>query len=360
MLATAPRNRSTRVPQDDKLRLEQSPRITIVGAGSVGCYIGGRLAATGSPVRFIGRPGMAETLRTHGLHCSDLYGAEAALPAGAVDFHTDIAAVADSALCLVTVKSADTDAVAAELGHYLRAPTIIISFQNGLHNAERLADALPGLEVLTGMVPFNVVNQGEGRFHQGSEGDLEVSAHAGLAPFLEAFRGAGLPLVQHPDMPAVLWSKLLLNLNNAVNALSGLPLKAELSQRAYRRCVALAQRETLALLAAQGVTPAKITALPPGWLPGALSVPDWLFLLLGNRMLAIDPLARSSMWEDLERGRRTEVDWINGEVLRLAERLGREAPVNARMVALIREAEAGGRRDWSGEGLLAELRAAGC
>ena len=112
----------------------------------------------------------------------------------------------------------------------------------------------------------------------------------------------------------------------------------------------------LALLEAVGIRPAKITALPPHWLPAALSMPDWLFRRLGNRMLAIDPLARSSMWEDLERGRRTEIDWINGEVLRLAERLGRQAPVNARMVALIREAEADGRRDWPGEVLLDELR----
>ena len=89
---------------------------------------------------------------------------------------------------------------------------------------------------------------------------------------------------------------------------------------------ALLVRETLALLEAVGIRPAKITALPPHWLPAALSMPDWLFRRLGNRMLAIDPLARSSMWEDLERGRRTEIDWINGEVLRLArQRVGNEA-----------------------------------
>jgi 2-dehydropantoate 2-reductase len=73
-------------------------------------------------------------------------------------------------------------------------------------------------------------------------------------------------------------------------------------------------------------------------------------------MLAIDPLARSSMWEDLELGRATEVDWLNGEVVRLAQKQGRRAPVNARLVELIREAEQGGRRDWSGPELLAELR----
>jgi 2-dehydropantoate 2-reductase len=75
-------------------------------------------------------------------------------------------------------------------------------------------------------------------------------------------------------------------------------------------------------------------------------------------MLAIDPLARSSMWEDLEAGRRTEVDWLNGEIVRLARTQGREAPVNTRLLALVRAAEMGGERHWRGAALLAELRQA--
>lgn len=335
---------------------EARGRIVVFGAGSVGCYIGGRLAAAGAPVRFIGRAGIAAEVAEHGLTLSDSRGFHSELAPDAVDYRTDAEAATDAGLVLVTVKSAATEAAGRELASHLASGVPVISFQNGLHNAEVLAECLPDQLVLAGMVPFNVVNQGQGRFHHGSEGDLEVADSRVLDPWLPVFEEAGLPLQRHTDMPAVLWSKLLLNLNNAVNALSGVPLKAELSQRAYRRCVAMAQRETLALLEAAGIRPAKITALPPHWLPAALSVPDWLFRRLGNRMLAIDPLARSSMWEDLERGRRTEIDWINGEVLRLAERLGRQAPVNARMVELIRDAEAGGRRDWTGEVLLDELR----
>lgn len=84
-------------------------------------------------------------------------------------------------------------------------------------------------------------------------------------------------------------------------------------------------------------------------------MPDWLFRLLGNKMLAIDPLARSSMWEDLQAGRKTEIDFLNGEVLRLAESLARPAPVNAELVALIRAAEAGERQRWRGAELWARL-----
>jgi len=110
-----------------------------------------------------------------------------------------------------------------------------------------------------------------------------------LAGFESSFVAAGLPLVQRSDLLPVQWAKLLLNLNNSINALSGLPLKEQLSQRDYRRCVSLAQQEALALLERAGIRPARLTPLPTGWIPTLLSSPDWLFARLANRMLAIDP-----------------------------------------------------------------------
>jgi 2-dehydropantoate 2-reductase len=87
-----------------------------------------------------------------------------------------------------------------------------------------------------------------------------------------------------------------------------------------------------------------------------MGLPDGVFRLLAQSVLAIDPVARSSMWEDLEAGRTTEIDWINGEVVRLGAEHGVPTPVNARLVELIRLAETGGRRSWSGRELLSELR----
>jgi 2-dehydropantoate 2-reductase len=208
------------------------------------------------------------------------------------------------------------------------------------------------------MVQFNVVNRGGGRFHHGSEGWLETERHPALAAFVPAFRRAGLPLALHDRLEPVQWAKLVLNLNNPVNALSNLPLKTQLSERAYRRCTALAQEEALVLVAAAGIALAKLTPLPPSWIPTVLRLPDFVFTRVASRMLAIDPQARSSMWEDLEAGRRSEVDYINGEIVALADRLGRRAPVNARLVQLMHDAETGGRRTWSGSVLLAELQRA--
>jgi 2-dehydropantoate 2-reductase len=334
-----------------------SPRICVFGAGSIGCYVGGRLAATGTHVTFVGRERLAKEVREHGLHLTDYLGADLRVAPAEVRFETDAQGARSADLVLVTVKSAGTEEAGRELAAVLKPGAIVISFQNGLHNAEVLQAQLPRCEVLTGMVEFNVLNRGKGAFHHGTEGGLDVQDAAALAPFLPAFAASGLLLKRHRDMTAIMWAKLQLNLNNAINALSGVPLKEELAQRAFRRCIALAQRELLGLLAAAGIVPARLK-LPPRWLPAMLEVPDAVFRVLAGRMLAIDPLARSSMWEDLQAGRATEIDYLNGEVVRLASSLGRTAPINGRLVALILEAERGGRRDWTGPQLLEELQRA--
>ncbi|MEU4286654.1 2-dehydropantoate 2-reductase [Kribbella sp. NPDC026596] len=328
-------------------------RIVVYGAGGIGCYVGGRLAATGAPVTFVGRQRMADVLAEHGLRLTDYLGAD--LRVDTVRYETSPAAAAEADLVLVTVKSAATEGAAAELADVLKPGAIVVSFQNGVRNGELLRERLTDQVVLTGMVPFNVLNRGGGVFHQGTEGALDIQRHPGLAPYLDAFERAGLPLEQHDDILPVQWAKLLLNLNNPINALSNLPLRDELSQRAYRRCLAAAQAETLGLLDAAGIQPAQLLAVPMRRFPAILRLPDFLFRRLAAKMLAIDPLARTSMWEDLEAGRPTEIDYLNGEVVRLADSLRQPAPVNRKLVALIREAEVN-RRAWSGPDLLRELQ----
>jgi 2-dehydropantoate 2-reductase len=334
-------------------------KICIYGAGSIGCYVGGRLLAGGSDVSFIGRARIAGQLRSEGITLSHYNDSRWSVSPERIDVSTDAAAVAAADLVLVTVKSAATPTAAAELATALRPGTIVVSFQNGVGNTDVLRAALPHNTVLEGMVPFNVVERSPGAFHQGSAGELEIRHSPAMQPFAEEFKKAGLPLIQHADMLPVQWAKLLLNLNNAINALSNRPLKEELSQRAYRICLAMAQKEALALLKQANIRPARLTPLPAAWIPFVLGVPDAWFERLGRTMLTIDPLARSSMSDDLAAGRATEIDWINGEVVRLAQRLGRTAPVNERLCELVREAERSDvRPSWSGEALLKQVRAA--
>jgi 2-dehydropantoate 2-reductase len=335
---------------------EDSVTIAVYGAGGIGCYVGGRLAAGGADVVFIGRQRLADEVAAHGLHLTDYLGADLVVPA--VRYETTPAAAAEAGLVLVTVKSAGTAAAADELASVAKPGATVVSFQNGIRNGEVLHERLPEQTVLTGMVPFNVLNRGGGAFHQGTQGKLDIQKHPALDPYVDAFVQAGLPLTQHDDILPVQWAKLLLNLNNPVNALSDLPLRDELAQRSYRRCLAAAQTETLALLKAAGIKPAQVTAVPPHRLPSLLSLPDFIFKRLASKMLAIDPHARTSMWEDLQAGRQTEIDYLNGEVVRLAESLGGTAPINTKLINLIREAEAGTTAAIPGPALLKLLTSA--
>lgn len=328
-------------------------RIVVFGAGSIGSYIGGRLEGQ-TPIRYIGREKALQSLREHGLTVTDYRGHQQRTAPVALDLRSEPRTAADAALVLVCVKSAATVDAAQQLASVLKPGTVVISLQNGLYNADVLRDALPQCTVLAGMVPFNVVQCAPGVFHQASSGELMVASDAGLAAWLATFANAGLPLELRHDMAAVQRAKLLLNLNNAINALSDLPLRDELSQRGWRRCLALAQREALDVFRQAGLPVAKLTPVPPSWLPHALQLPDALFRRVASRMLAIDPIARSSTWDDLKADRLTEVDYINGEVVKLAQAQGRRAPVNAKLCELIHAAERNPRR-WTSEELLEEL-----
>ena len=327
--------------------------IAVFGAGAIGCWVGGRLAAGGAEVTLIGRSRVMDELAT-GVTTSELDGPTRTV---AVTATTDPAAAAGAVVTLVTVKSAQTAEAGATLANVLPAGATVVSLQNGVRNAELLRAALPGRRVLAGMVPWNVVRRDRGAYHRGTSGTLMIEDAPGAEPLLAAARAAGLAMVARTDMPAVQWAKLIMNLNNAINALSGIPLAEELAQRGYRRVLAAAQREALAMCALANQPVAKLTPAPPSWMPRVLELPDRIFAFAARRMLAIDPHARSSMWDDLEAPRPTEVDQLQGEVVALATRLGRSATVNAALVQLVRAAEAGGRRDFTAVELAALIGA---
>ncbi|HYJ29297.1 MAG TPA: ketopantoate reductase C-terminal domain-containing protein, partial [Allosphingosinicella sp.] len=137
----------------------------------------------------------------------------------------------------------------------------------------------------------------------------------------------------------------------AVNALSGKSLIEQLSDRDYRRVVAASQVEALAILQEAGIKPAKLGPIPPELLPYAIAAPDILFRNTILKAQRIDPHARSSMADDLAAGRRTEIDYLNGEVVTLARSVKMRAPVNEAIVALIKQAEAGVEKRWGGKEL---------
>lgn len=309
--------------------------VLVMGAGTIGCFIGGSLAAAGVPVTFVGRPRVLEKLAKHGLTLTDMDGATRKLSAEKLRLSEQVPVGARPSLVLLCVKSGATAAAAGELAFALPAGTTVVSLQNGISNCAAASQTGPSLNVRAGMVPYNVAEIGHGAFHRGTPGRLAAEDDTALRPWLPLFERAGVPLDLHADLLPVQWGKLMLNLNNPVNALSGLPLREELMLRGYRRCFASLIEEALGILNVAGIAPAQVAAVPAHRLVSLLRLPDWLFRIIAGRMLRIDAKARSSMADDLALGRRTEIDALSGEVVRLAQEHGLSAPRNARMVALL-------------------------
>jgi 2-dehydropantoate 2-reductase len=315
-------------------------RVAILGAGSVGCFIGGCWQAAGVPVTFIGRETIARDIAWNGLTVSDYSGWQVEL--SEVDYRTDAAALGEADIIALTVKSGATAEAAEQIAEHARDGASVVSFQNGIRNFDLLEEALGHrFEVARGLVSYNVAYLGEGRFHKGVAGVLWSEDSSRIRTLAACIGDGPARLCLSNDMLGLAWGKLLINLNNAVSALSGRTLLEELKQRDYRRVVAASQREGLSLLQAARIEPAKVGAVGPRVLPWVIDSPDWLFGSILLKKWKIDARARSSMADDLAAGRKTEIDYINGELVGLAEKLGMDAPINRKIVELIRAAESG-------------------
>jgi 2-dehydropantoate 2-reductase len=312
--------------------------IGIAGAGSIGCFVGGMLAAGGKRVTLLARPRVIGEIEQSGLRLTSFDGGALRLAANKLALSENPSAFADAAVVLVTVKSADTAGMAEIIAAHAPGDAVIVSLQNGVSNLALLREKLPGRRVLGGMVPYNVIALGEGRFHRATSGDIVIEQDdAGTAKGLSV---PGLKMRATKNIEGVQWGKLLLNLNNALNALADLPLRRQIAQRGWRQLFADQVAEGLAAIRAEGIHPVSPAPLPMSWLPALLRLPDPVFEVVLGRTMKIDPEARSSMWEDLQRGRRTEIDYLQGVITGIADRRGLPAPLSRRIVELIRKAEA--------------------
>ena len=128
-----------------------------------------------------------------------------------------------------------------------------------------------------------------------------LTVAAVLAALLCQAAAAGLPLALHQDLAPVLWAKLLLNLNNPINALSGLPLREQLLDAGWRRCTATLIEEALGVMKAAGVRPARLTPLPPAWIPRLMRLPTSLFRLTAAGESRFSSSSISMIWRILQR-----------------------------------------------------------
>ena len=344
----------------------------ILGAGAIGCYTGGWLARNGHSVLFVGRPSILDSLAARGLEVESVEGKQASVPAYAFTANGDTKgpdssgksgqdstnsaiglteSASDLAHCktvLVCVKSASADEAASEIQQYVAHGSAVISLQNGLGAARILKETLPDHRVFAGMVTYNVVRQ-DNHFRQSTSGpiSIELPPDAALAQVARTVANelnqAGIATFLRSDIENVQWSKLLLNLNNGINALAGIPIREMLSDRRFRRIIAACMKEAMEIYKAEGIKLVKLGKIIPGIAPAVLKLPDFLFFRVASTMINIDPTAMTSLAQDLIAGKKTEIDFLNGEIVRLARSKGLKAPINSAVVQLVKEAEETGQ-----------------
>ena len=281
-------------------------KVAVMGAGAVGCYYGGMLARAGHEVVLIGRAQHVAALRRDGLFM-DTKSFQEHVPLQAA---TDASGIAGAQLVLCCVKSTDTGNAAAQMAPHLASGATVLSLQNGVDNAERLQAAL-GHEVLPAVVYVATEMAGPGHVKHHGRGELVIGPSAISQELVALFAVAGVPVQISDNVAGELWSKLILNCAyNALSAITQLPYGRLVQGEGVEDVMRDVVQECLAVALGDGVT-----------------VP-------GDTWEAVQRIARtmagqlSSTAQDLARQKPSEIDYLNGHVLRRGAALGIATPVN--------------------------------
>jgi 2-dehydropantoate 2-reductase len=304
------------------------PRVAVVGAGAVGGYFGGMLARAGAHVVLIGRQNHVDVWKRDGLVIDSIHFQERI----AVEASTDFAAAQDAELVLFSVKSPDTEDTARQLARHIRSDALIVSLQNGVDNVERIRAAAT-LDPIAAVVYVASSMPAPGCVQHAGRGDLVIGdfpgrsgtpREAAIARVSSWFETAGVPCRVSSHIDADLWTKLIVNA--ALNVISAVV------QVPYGHVVATPEsRETVRRLVSECVAVARADSV---------AMPDADFAEMVLRFAEDNGHVYSSTARDLARGTRTEIDALNGFVVRRGASLGVPTPVNQSLVALVKLREA--------------------
>lgn len=328
----------------------------IFGAGLVGGYIGGILTSLGLSVKLVCRPTVQKKL-SQGVLLTDYSGNTTEvkklefIAPNKVNNTNDNIHLVD--FIWITVKCTGIEQASTDITSLFGPKTTILCCQNGLGSHHIIKNCFPNNQVLRVMVPFNIAEPKSGHLHRGSEGFLTIEKSKQVESLVKFINTPLLPVKDCQDMQSLLWAKLQLNLGNSINALANIPVKQMLQQRAYRLVIAQLMDELLLVTKGLNIQLPRLTALPAKYVPKILRLPNFLFTMVANKMLAIDPTVRTSMWWDLSQGKKTEIDYINGAVVKAANQLGITATANKNVIELIKRQEKNNETKKTFEGIKA-------
>lgn len=297
-------------------------RIAVIGAGAVGCYYGAMLLRAGYDVTLVGRAAHVEAINANGLHFESA-SFTGYIPAKAV---TDIAELHQPDLVLFAVKSGDTDQTAKTLKPVLKPDSVVLSLQNGVDNPERLRKIL-SQPVIAAAVYVATEMPGPGHVKHNGLGKLIIGNAPQSAALAKLLSDAAVDTTVSDDIDAVQWAKLINNCAyNAMSAVAGIAYGEMVNVEGVRQILTDAVTECVAVARACGVT-----------LPG-----DVLDKTLG--LAAVMPLQQSSTSQDLGRGKPSEIDFLNGFIVRKGLEHGIPTPTNHALQVMVKLVERSGSR----------------
>jgi len=294
-------------------------RVAVLGAGAVGCFFGGMLARAGHPVTLIGRAAHVEAIRASGLRIEARTFDERV----AVEASTSPDAVRGAELVLFCVKSMATEQAASEIAQFLDSAAIVLNLQNGVDNAERM-QARIRRPVVPAVVYVATEMAGPGHVKHHGRGDLVIGALDAKLPagalerIQAAFGKAGVPVVLSENVTGELWAKLVVNCAyNALSAITQLPYGVLIRGTGIRDVMRDVIEEALAVARVSGVR------MEGDMLARTYAIAEAM------------PAQYSSTAQDLARGKPTEIDHLNGYLVRRGEAVGVDTPVNRVLHALV-------------------------
>ena len=295
--------------------MTQFLKIAVMGAGAVGCYYGGLLARAGHTVVLIARPLHVAAISQHGLRLQTItFDTHVPLAAS-----SEPAAVAGADVVLFCVKSTDTEGAGALIRPHLAANALVLCLQNGVDNADRLRTGLPDHAVAAAVVYVATEMAGPGHVQHHGRGELVLEPSAYSGALAQAFIAAGVPTEVSANVRGALWAKLILNCAyNAVSAITQLPYGQTVPGEGIQDLMRDVVAECLAVAKAEGVQ-----------VPGDV---DAAIRKIADTMRS----QYSSTAQDLARGKRTEIDYLNGLIVQRGAALGVATPANRVLWALVK------------------------
>lgn len=315
--------------------------MVIFGAGSIGCYLGvvwaKALAAADMDLTLIGRARTFDAFRDRPIRTMSRKAGP--IDATGLRLSDNVADLSSASFVILCMKATGLAQAIEDVKEHVFAHVPVISLLNGLNPVRELRAALPNHQILAGMVPFNVVWRASDQLHRSSAGAIAVERTSDSMRLSAAVQNTAAQINMSDSLEAIQRGKLLLNLINPINALSGIPLYTMLAHRPYRQIYSETVGEALATYAAAQKSWKKVGPISPKMASKLLLMPNFLFNKSVLKMQEIDENTMTSMSQDIRLRRPTEIEVLNGEIVRIGSEGQIPTPINETLVSLIHDAE---------------------